>query len=473
MLKMREYRNLRNPILPLDIHIPDSEAHMMPDGKLYIYGSYDSEQNVYCSEEYHVISTTDMENWTIHDISFRAQDISWICSEDSPRYEGIDWYHPTPFLQKMIERIMADWDKNGEKVRNQEGKTEAERSIMLFAPDCIYKDGKYYLYFCLSDNREGVAVSDCPEGPFLDPIQLHCGGIDPAVFVDDDGQAYYYWGQVSSHGVKLNSDMISFPQEDVVDNLLTEESHYFHEGSSVRKIGDTYYYVFADVERGKPTALGYATSKSPLGPFKYQGIIIDNEECDPASWNNHGSIEKINGQWYVFYHRCSRGVEQYRRLCIEPIEIDADGMIEEVKMTSQGLGKPFALGERIMGYQACGVKGTVFIGEADDKEKEAGYAEKLTRISGGDEAVFRYIGSNISWSEIELVYTGGGTVLVVISENTSLLERKTLTASLYIPYSEEKIQTIAEKIEIPAGEYELKLIFKKSKNLEIFAVTLK
>lgn len=57
------------------------------------------------------------------------------------------------------------------------------------------------------------------------------------------------------------------------------------------------------MERGKPTALGYATGKTPLGPFTYQGIIIDNEECDPASWNNHGSIECIDGQWYVFYHQ--------------------------------------------------------------------------------------------------------------------------------------------------------------------------
>lgn len=473
MTEMRKFNNLRNPILPLDIHIPDSEAHVMPDGKLYIYGSYDSKQDVFCSEKYHVISTEDMENWKIHDISFSIQDISWLCSDVSPRYEGIDWYHPTPFLQKMIARIMADWDKDGDKVGKQEEKAEVEAPIMLFAPDCIYKNGKYYLYFCLSDNREGVAVADCPEGPFLNPVQLPCGGIDPAVFVDDDGQAYYYWGQIFSHGVKLNSDMVSFPQERVIDNLVTEESHFFHEGSSVRKIGDTYYYIFADIERGKPTSLGYATSKSPLGPFIYQGIIIDNEECDPASWNNHGSIEKMNGQWYVFYHRCSRGTQQYRRLCIEPIEIRSDGRIEEVKMTSQGIGKPFGHGERIMGYQACGVKGTVYIGEADRQEKEAGYEEKLTKISDGDEAVFRYVGSDIPWSEIELVYTGSGTILAVLLENTSVPERKTVTKCLCIPNNEEKMNTVVEKIEIPAGEYELKLLFETSKNLEIFEVTLR
>ena len=79
----------------------------------------------------------------------------------------------------------------------------------------------------------------------------------------------------------------------------------------MRKIRDTYYYVYADMERGKPTALGYSTGKSPLGPFTYRGIVIDNDHCDPESWNNHGSIECVNGQWYVFYHRCSRDV--YKR----------------------------------------------------------------------------------------------------------------------------------------------------------------
>ena len=95
---------------------------------------------------------------------------------------------------------------------------------------------------------------------------------------------------------------ISFDEGAVVHDLVTEEEHYFHEGSSMRKIRDTYYYVYADMERGKPTALGYSTGKSPLGPFTYRGIVIDNDHCDPESWNNHGSIECVNGQWYVFYH---------------------------------------------------------------------------------------------------------------------------------------------------------------------------
>lgn len=396
---MNEFCNRRNPILPLEHHVPDSEAHVMPNGKLYIYGSYDDREDVYCSEKYHVVSTPDLEHWTVHGVSFAGGDVPWFGDPDAPHYPGIDWTHPTPFIQKMLADMGLSADK--EKF---EKKGNGPDPPLLFAPDAVYRDGKYYLYFCMKDDSEGVAVSDRPEGPFCDPVQLPCGGIDPAVFMDDDGQAYYYWGQLFSHGVRLNPDMVSFDRDAVVDDLVTEEEHFFHEGSSMRKIGDTYYYVYADMERGKPTALGYATGKSPLGPFTYRGIIIDNDGCDPASWNNHGSIECVNGQWYVFYHRCSRGTQEHRRLCIEPIHINADGSIDEVKMTSQGVGAPFVPGETIMGYQACGLRGSAYI-DADER-----YGEKLTHISDGDEAVFCYVKSERGFRGITVSCRGTGTI---------------------------------------------------------------
>ncbi len=400
---MRKYENQRNPVLPLDVHIPDSEAHKMPDGKLYIYGSFDSKEDGFCSERYHVVSTSDLAHWTVHDVSFNVQDIPWLHAADSPQYQGIDWYHPTPFLQKMIAQMMEDWEKSGSKAEEQEQKAKDKEADLLFAPDCICHNGKYYLYFCLSDNREGVAVAECPEGPFADPVQLPCGGIDPAVFVDDDGKAYYYWGQVFSHGVRLNADMISFQPEEAVDHLLTEEAHFFHEGSSVRKIGDTYYYVFTDVERGKPTALGYATGKSPLGPFQYQGIIIDN---------------------------------------------------------AQGTGNSFAPGERIMGYQACGMKGSCYI----DVDREYGFEEKLTRLCAGDEVVFRYVKSDIPWKGIELICTGSGMVLIFLDGKEA--------GAVNVSGEKGKVQTVSAPIAMEAGKYELMLRFEKAEGMELMAVTL-
>ena len=445
-----KFTNNRNPILPVQYHIPDAEAHVMPDGKLYVYGSFDESSEVFCSEKYYVLSTENMEDWELHDESLNGKNVPWFNNPEYPKYPGIDWSKPTPFIRKMMED--QDFEVDMEKFQ----KEDKEKPALLFAPDAIHKNGKYYLYFCMSDESEGVAVSDKPEGPFENIVQLPCGGIDPAIFIDDDGKSYYYWGQLYSHGVELNDDMISFDENKIVHDLVTEEGHFFHEGSSMRKIGDNYYYLYANMERGKPTSLGYSMSKSPLGPFEYKGIIIDNDGCDPASWNNHGSIEEVNGEWYVFYHRCSRGVKEYRRLCIEPIEIIEDGTIPEVKMTSQGIGEPFINGEMIFGYQACGLKGKIFIGIDENGE------ELLTNIKHNDEAVFRYIRSKTGFNAISFNCRGEGYVEVLFNEKT--------VAKGLIKNGLTKI--ILEKTVLCNKETELKIIFENPKDLKLMSITI-
>ncbi len=449
---MERFTNTHNPVLPLKYHVPDAEGHVMSDGKLYLYGSYDELSDDYCSEKYYVVSTADMKNWEISDVAMEGKDVPWFDDPDAPKYPGIDWSKPTPFILKGIEEMKAagiDLEASFDKEEEDKPKPP-----LLFAPDCIEKDGKYYLYFCMSDESEGVAVSDSPNGPFTDIKQLPCGGIDPAIFIDDDGQAYYYWGQLFSHGVKMNEDMVSFDPEDIVDNLVTEEEHFFHEGSSMRKIGDTYYYVYANMERGKPTSLGYATSKSPLGPFTYRGILIDNSECDPESWNNHGSIECVDGQWYVFYHRCSRNTRQYRRLCIEPITILEDGTILEAKMTSQGAGEPFAPGEAIFGYQACGVKGGAYIGLDEE------YEEALLAADGESQAVFRYVRSEKDYSGVEIEASGSGAIEIWMND--------TVAGNVEIRDGKQ----VSGAIKVPAGEYEVTLKISDANALVVKKLTL-
>ncbi len=454
--RMRHCTNQRNPILPLDIHVPDSEAHVMSDGRLCIYGSYDARDDVYCSDRHHVVSTSDMLHWTVHEEALNSSQIPWVHDPNAPKYPGIDWSHPTPFIQKMLADMAAKGDDMKEKFE-QEGQ---DKPALLFAPDCIEKDGKYYMYICLHDDSEGVVVADKPEGPFGNPVQLPCGGIDPAIFIDDDGQAYYYWGQLFSHGVKMNPDMVSFDREQIVDDLVTEEEHFFHEGSSMRKIGDTYYYVYADMERGKPTSLGYSTSSSPLGPFTYGGIIVDNDGCDPESWNNHGSIECVNGTWYVFYHRCSRNSRLYRRLCIEKLTILPDGTIPEVKMTSQGIGAPFGPGEAIMGYQACGLSGTVYIDVNEEADTKAAYPEKLVRISEKDRMVFRYVESEVDWSGIQIKATGSATLKVFLNEKEA--------GSVTIQNGKQLTGVLQAK----AGMYEVVLQAETAEDFALLELTL-
>ncbi|MBQ6678942.1 MAG: family 43 glycosylhydrolase [Lachnospiraceae bacterium] len=447
---MKTFTNARNPLLPPSVHIPDGEAHVMPDGKLYVYGSYDAYPDMYCSDKYDVAATADMIRWELYEDVFSGADVPWYHDPEAPVYESREG-PVTPFAAKMQATKPKD---DMDFVLSESGDTLPP---LLFAPDCIEKDGIYYLYFCMADGSEGVAVSDRPEGPFRDPVRLPCGGIDPAVFVDRDGQAYYYWGQFRSHAVPLEADMRSFDPGKVIDAFLTEERHYFHEGSSIRRIGDLYYAVFADVERGRPTALGYATSPSPLGPFTYRGIIIDNCGCDPASWNNHGSIECFHGQWYVFYHRSSRNTKIYRRLCAEKITVLKDGTIPEVRMTSQGAGAPFGPGETIPGFRACMLSGALYIDVLPDRET---YTEALVHIRPGDRASFRYIASGQGFSGITLTGSGSGVIEVLADGQ----------AAGTICMRDGKQE--AAGILIAPGTHELELCFTEAEGLVMEAITL-
>lgn len=371
---MKQLINTMNPVLTPDTYIPDAEGHVIVDGKLFIFGSEDRSNTANCSKEYIAASTSDLKHWTVYDPIFDSRNINW--DGDGIKYPGgVDWSKPSPYLKQMFENDK----KNGRKIDYDNHPTD-----WLYAPDVIEKDGKFYLYFCLSDDSEGVAVANRPEGPYENPTRLHVNGIDPSVFIDDDGQAYLYWGQFYSHAAKLNPDMISIDESTIYNNVLTEDEHHFHEGSSVRKIGDTYYYLFTSISNGKPTSLDYATGKTPFGPFTYQGTIINNDGCNPNNWNNHGSICEFNNKWYVFYHRSSQGKVLHRRLCIEPIAFDKNGLIQEVPMTSQGVGN--SLGEKrwVSFYRACNLLGSGYLSPTSDGN------EDWINLQKDDVSIFKY-----------------------------------------------------------------------------------
>lgn len=357
-----------NPLLPREHFVPDGEAHVMPDGRLYLYGSYDlSGSKEYCSDKMHVFSTDDMIHWTDHGVAFRSADVPW-----------------------------------------------AEEGSMLYAPDCIHRAGKYYLYFCMNNAIEGVAESDNPWGPFTRPTPIeHADGdsIDPAIFVDDDGQAYYYWGQFSLRGARMNGDMRTLDAASINRRVIDEKRHGFHEGASMRKRNGLYYLVYTDITRGRATCMGYAVSKSPLGPFEYRGIIVDNIGCDPKTWNNHGSIAEFNGQWYVFYHRSSQNGVTCRRMCAEPISFDENGDIREVLPTTQGVEPPLSVGREIAAADACRMGGWGANSYIAPDEELSG-REILTNVSGNGWAAYRYVEFDrpVSGAEMEIRSDGCGAV---------------------------------------------------------------
>lgn len=331
-----------NPILPIQYCIPDVEARMDDKARIYLYGSKDLiGDDIYCSEEYQVFSSNDLLNWEVGDISFDKK-----CLKENDRGVG-----------------------------------------RLYAPDCICKNGKYYLLYCLADGSEGIAVSNSPSGVFEDlGIIEGIKGIDPTALVEND-KVFYFWGQISLQGAELNLEEGNIVENTHVSDILNEKQDGFHEGSSIRKIGNRYYMVYADISRGKPTCLGYAIADRPMGPYHKKGIIIDNTGCDPSSWNNHGSIQMIQGKPYVFYHRSSENSVFSRRVCIEPITIKEDGTIEEVEMTSQGI-EPYIPENRLLNAcNFCLLGGKAYISVYSSKDQSFGY---LTNIHDGDWACVKY-----------------------------------------------------------------------------------
>ena len=127
----------------------------------------------------------------------------------------------------------------------------------------------------------------------------------------------------------------------------------------------------------------------PLGPYRKCGVIVDNVYCDPQTWNDHGSIEEFNGQWYVFYHKASQNSFTWRRVSIEPIEFDENGLIKEVEMTSQGAFGPLDAFSTIPARTACRIMGTSYIGFAEGREVLTSVAGKHWKVN--DWAEYKYI----------------------------------------------------------------------------------
>lgn len=342
----------QNPFSPPGVYIADPSAHVWNDGKLYIYGSLDESCDYYCSHRHHVLVTEDMKNWSLY--------------RDALVSKG-------------------------------EGDAVPYNDNVLYAPDAAFSGDTYYIFYCQPDrtNAEGVATSSSPVGPFTNGSPINLKGynqIDPSLFIDDDGQAYYIWGQFTLKMARMKPGMKELDLDTVRDSILTESSHHFHEGAFMAKRNGLYYLVYADISRGDtPTCIGYAVSRSPYGPYKYGGVIIDNNYCNPGNWNNHGSIAEFKGQWYVFYHRSTHGCNTMRKACAEPIYFNPDGSINEVEMTSQGAGGPLKAEETIEAEWACLLRGNLRVEQFSES------AEKLGQTRNSDRFCIKYVDfSNMS-----------------------------------------------------------------------------
>lgn len=210
-----------------------------------------------------------------------------------------------------------------------------------WAPTIAEKDGKYYFYFC-ADANIGVAVSDSPTGPFKDALgrpllkagQFSGQMIDPAVFTDDDGQSYLYWGNGHAYVAPLNDDMTSVDLTKMKD--ITPSG--YNEGSFVIKRKGTYYLTWSENDtRDENYRVAYATGSSPTGPWTKRGVILEKDLSLGIKGPGHHSVVQVPGtdDWYIAYHRFAipGGDGMHRETTVDKLEFDSDGLIKKVVPT--------------------------------------------------------------------------------------------------------------------------------------------
>ena len=305
----------QNPIIR-DQFSADPTARVF-NNKVYLYPSHDifppagQRQDWFCMEDYHVFSSENLTDWTDHGMIVTQNKVPWV----------------------------------------------RPNSYSMWAPDCVYRNGKYYFYFPSAPAAGrggfavGVAIADRPEGPFIpepEPIK-GINGIDPCVLQASDGNAYIFWGNGRCAKLKPNmkeladdnpKSTVKFgnrEMEMVGVNCLEGLPNRQAEGPFAFEYNGNYYLTYPYV-RENTEVLGYAMSKNPMGPYEYKGLIM--AEQPNGCWTNHHSIINYKGQWYLFYHHnyLSPKDDKRRSACIEKLFFNADGTIQEVKQTLRGVG---------------------------------------------------------------------------------------------------------------------------------------
>ena len=314
--------------VPLVTHIftADPSAHVFND-KIYVYPS--------------------------HDLAHDGED-----DDDGGEYQMED-YHVL-----SLDDLDADCVDNGEALHMKDIPWVDKQ---MWAPDCVCKDGKYYLYYPARDKegifRIGVAISDSPVGPFKAEPDYMAGSmsIDPCVLQDDDGRYYMYngglWGgqlekwqtgsfvenpdeipadaaSLGPYFAELSEDMKSFKNPPKMVSIVDEngdpikagdEDRRYFEGPWMHKYNGLYYLSYST---GTTHYIVYATSTSPEGPFTYRGRIME----PVIGWTTHHSIVEYHGKWYLFYHDCefSNGINHRRTVKYTELKYNPDGTIQTI-----------------------------------------------------------------------------------------------------------------------------------------------
>lgn len=296
--KALKFQSKGNPIIT---HKYTADPAAMVKGDtlwLYTGRDYAGNQKGYVMKDWCVFSTTDMKNWTEYPSPLNIKDFPWAAATGGKAY----------------------------------------------AAHTIERNGKYYWYVSTEKPGIGVAVADRPEGPFKDALGkplvtlADCfdskhgwACIDPAIFIDDDGQAWMFWGNRHCYYVKLKENMI---ETDGPVKRLQFEGFDFTEAPWIHKRKGKYYLTYAT---GFPEKIAYAMADKIEGPYTYKGIL---NEIAGNSNTNHQAIVEFKKEWYFIYHNGAmqtEGTSYSRSVCIDKLEYQRDGTLKRVVMTTEGV----------------------------------------------------------------------------------------------------------------------------------------
>ena len=285
-----------NPII--EHHYTADAAAMVEGDTLWLFTGHDfaGGQRGYKMKDWLVFSTTDLKNWTEYPVPLEITDFTWAQSGDA------------------------------------------------YAAHVTERNGKYYWYVSTNWSGIGVAVSDRPEGPYRDALgkplltnkdcfaSTHSWAcIDPAVFIDDNGQAWIFWGNRECYYAKLKENMIEIDGE---IGQIKFDGFSFTEAPWIHKYKGKYYLTYAS---GFPEKIAYAVADKIDGEYRYMGIL---NEIAGNSNTNHQSIVEFKGTWYFIYHNGAiqtDGGSYSRSVCIERMYYNENGTIKRIMMTSEGV----------------------------------------------------------------------------------------------------------------------------------------
>jgi hypothetical protein len=303
VLSFANNTNAQNPFIR-DQFTADPTARVF-NGRVYVFPSHDipaqpgrGRAGWFVMEDYHVFSSSNLTDWTDHGVIVSQNKVSWVDST----------------------------------------------SFSMWAPDCVERNGNYYFYFPAGmktsfgkGSSVGVAIADNPAGPYIPQVEpiKNIRGIDPALFIDKDGQAYIYWAMGNIFGAKLKENMLELSSQQQVVEGLPDKG--LKEGPFLFERNGIYYMTYPHVQN-KTERLEYATGNNPMGPFKVMGVIMD--ESPSGCWTNHQSIIEFNGQWYLFYHHndLSPNFDKNRSIRVDSLFFNEDGTIMKVTPTLRGVG---------------------------------------------------------------------------------------------------------------------------------------